>query len=146
MAIQAAYRAAAVSLLTDCAANANVRLQVYRARPLTLHPPTGFVDQMGDTNTPFPATSTLYQHEPALEVVLVWGLFDSGEAVDQRDAWVDAFHDWVRARPHEAGANSLIGPRGLVDIPNFVPDWGNQAQQETSYYATRITLEGFATD
>lgn len=146
MATQAAYRAAAVTMLTECAANASVRLQVYRARPMTLVPPTGFVDTMADSLESFPGTSTLYQHTPLVEVTLVWGLFDSGEAADQRDAFVDAFHDWTRARPHQAGANTLIGPRNLNDIPVFNPDWGNEAQRNTTYYATRIVLEGFATD
>jgi hypothetical protein len=77
---------------------------------------------------------------------MVWGLFDSKEATAQRDAWVDAFHAWVRARVHEAGANTLIGPRSVNDIPVFNPDWGSEAQRQTTYYATRIILEGFATD
>jgi hypothetical protein len=146
VATQAAYRAAAVTMLTDCAANASVKLQVYRARPQTLYPPSAFVDTMADSTEPFPGSSTLYQHTPLVELTLVWGLFDSGEAVDQRDAFVDAYHDWVRARPHQAGANTLIGPRSLNDIPVYNPDWGNEDQRQRSYYATRIVLEGFATD
>lgn len=146
MGLQADYRAAAVSMLSACATNASVKLQVYRARPMTLVPPTAFVDTMGDSLNEFPGTSTLYQHSPSIELTLVWGLFDSGEAADQRDAFVDAYHAWVRARPHEAGARTLIGPRSLNDIPVFNPDWGNDAQRNTSYYATRIVLEGFATD
>ena len=121
-------------------------MQVYPARPMTLYPPTGFVSEMGDSLSPFPGTSTLFQHTPQIEVVCVWGTFDSKEAVNQRDAFVDAFHDWVRARVHEAGARTLIGPLSVNDIPVFNPDWGNEAQRNTSYYATRIVLEGFATD
>jgi hypothetical protein len=143
---QAAYRAAAIGMVADCATAASVRMQAYPARPMTLNPPTGFVDTMADSTDPFPATSTLYQHTPLIELTLVWGLFDSKEAADQRDAFVDAFHAWARARPHEAGAATLIGPRSLNDIPVFNPDWGNEAQRQTSYYATRIVLEGFATD
>lgn len=143
---QAAYRAAAVTMLRECANNASVTLQTYEARPMTLHPPHGFVSEMGDSTEPFPGTSTLYQHTPLVEVIVVWGLFDSKEAATQRDSFVDAYHDWVRARPHQAGANTLIGPRSLNDIPVFNPDWGNEAQRNSSYYATRIVLEGFATD
>ena len=133
-------------MLVGCAVAANVKLQAYPARPMTLYPPTGFVDSMGDDTSPFPGSSNLYQHVPVIEVVTVWGLFDSKEACDQRDAFVDAYHAWVRARPHEAGARTLIGPRSLTDIPVFNPDWGNETQRSTSYYATRMILEGFATD
>ena len=146
MALQAAYRAAAHGMLVACANSASVNLQAYPARPMTLYPPTGFIDAINDDTTPFPGSSTLFQHTPTVEVVLVWGTFDSKEAADQRDAFVDAYHAWVRARPHEAGARTLIGPRSLNDIPVFNPDWGNEAQRNTSYYATRIILEGFATD
>jgi hypothetical protein len=34
----------------------------------------------------------------------------------------------------------------VSDIPVFNPDWGSEAQRNTSYYATRFVLEGFATD
>lgn len=146
MALQADYRAAAHGMLVDCATNASVNLQAYPARPMSIYPPTGFIDSMSDETSPFPGASTLYQHTPLIEVVTVWGLFDSKEAADQRDAFVDAYHAWVRARPHEAGARTLIGPRSLNDIPVFNPDWGSEQQRNTSYYATRIVLEGFATD
>lgn len=146
MGLQADYRAAAVGMLTDCAANASVAMQVYPGRPMTLYPPTGFVDAMNDALEPFPGTSTLFQHAPTLEVLLVWGTFDSKEAVNQRDAFVDALHAWVRARPHEAGANTLIGPRTVTDIPAYNPDWGSDQQRELSYFATRVVLEGLATD
>lgn len=146
MGLQADYRAAAVTMLTECAANASVAMQVYPGRPMSLYPPTGFVSEMGDDLSPFPGTSHLFEHKPGIEVVLVWGTFDSKEAANQRDAFVDAYHEWVRTRPHQAGARTLIGPLSVNDIPVFNPDWGNQQQRETSYYATRIVLEGFATD
>lgn len=146
MATQAAYRAAAVALLTECAAAASVNMQVYPARPMTLYPPTGFVSEMGDATTPFPGTSSLYQHTPLVEVVMVWGTFDSKEAADQRDAFVDAYHAHVAANVHKAGANTLVGPQSVNDIPVFNPDWGSEDQRQTSYYATRVVLEGFATD
>ncbi len=146
MGLQADMRAAAVGMLTDCATAAGVQMQVYPARPMSLYPPTGFISEMGDTLTEFPGASLLYQHRPGIEVVCVWGTFDSKEAVTQRDSFVDAYHAWVRARPHEAGGRTLIGPLSVNDIPVFNPDWGNEAQRQTSYYATRIVLEGFATD
>src|SRR5512134_332454 len=116
-------------MLADCATDAGVKMQVYPGRPMTLAPPTGFIDNMADGTDPMPGTSALYQHTPLVEVVTVWGLFDSKEAVDQRDAFVDAYHEWVRVRVHQAGARTLIGPRSLNDIPVFNPDWGNEAQR-----------------
>jgi hypothetical protein len=77
--------------------------------------------------------------------VTVWGLFDSAEAADQRDAFVDAFHELTRTAYHEAGPNTLVKIRTLEDIPNFVPDW-MPPEEQGPYYATRIVLEGFATD
>jgi hypothetical protein len=146
VALQADYREAVRGMIEDCAANASVNMQVYPARPMTLYPPTGFISEMSDDTSSFPGTSTLYQHTPRIEVTMVWGVLDSKEAVTQRDAWVDAFHAWTRERVHEAGARTLLGPLSVNDIPVFNPDWGNEAQRQTTYYATRIVLEGFATD
>lgn len=145
MTSDAQYRAAVVTLLTDCAADAGVQLQVHRARPRSLYPPTGFVDGMRTDLDPFPGTSTLYQHNRRIDVLMIWGLFDAGEAVDQRDAWMDAFHAWSRVEPHAASAESLLGPLSYSDEPTFVPDWLPEAQQ-VPHFATRIVLEGFATD
>ena len=131
--------------MEDCAANASVRLQVYPGRPRSVAPPTGFVDSMGNTYSPTPGASHLYTHTPTVELVFVWGTFDSKEAVDQRDAWVDAFHDWIRERRDAVSGASLIGPTELSDIPVFVPDWLPESEQRT-YFATRLVLEGLITD
>lgn len=146
MGSQADYRKAATDMLEGCATAANVALQVYPGRPMTIYPPTGFVDSMSDTLSPTPGASALFTHAPTVEVLLLWGEFDSKEAVTQRDAFVDAFHAYVRTRPHQAGAATLIGPRSLGDVPVYNPDWGSEDQRQRSYYATRIVLEGFATD
>lgn len=141
---QAAYRAAAVQLLAECGAALPVQLQVYRARPASIKPPTAFVDSMQD-ETPDFLSPAIFQHVTTVNLVCIWGLFDSGEAADQRDAFVDAFHEYVRTRYHEAGATTLIRPAGVVDDPAFVPDWLPRDKQAT-YYATKITLVGDATD
>lgn len=145
MGVQADYRAAAVALMVACAADADVPLQVYPGRPRSVAPPTGFVDSMGDEYEGTPGASMLFRHTPIVELVFVWGTFDSKEAVNQRDAWVDAFHDWVRQRPHEVSGASLISPRSLDDIPVFVPDWLPESEQRT-FFATRLVLEGLITD
>lgn len=145
MATDAEYRAATIQMMSECAADAGVGLQTYRGRPATLHPPTGFVDQMRTDLTPFPATSRLYQHNRRIEVLMLWGLFDSGDAVDQRDAWITAFHTWVRTRIDAVDGASLIGPLSYADDPAFIPDW-LPPEKQLMYFATRVVLEGFATD
>ena len=71
------------------------------------------------------------------------GLFDSKDAADQRDAFVDGFLDWAIDRYHAAGANTLVAVRAVQDLPNYVPDWLPPEEQRT-YYATRLSLEGLA--
>ena len=133
-------RAAAVELLTAYAADVGVKLQVYRARPASVFPPCAFVDSMSEVVEYFgPA---IRQRTPRAEVVVLHGLFDSGDAVDQRDAFVDGFLDWVTDDVHAAGADSTLGLIGVDDEPNFVTDW-LAPENQRSYYATRLTLEGF---
>lgn len=100
---------------------------------------------MSDELAPFPGSSTLFQHVLGIEVVAVWGLFDSLEAVTQRDTFIDAFHDVVRNAPHQAGGATLIGSRSVADIPLFVPDWLPEVEQVV-YFASRFTLGGERTD
>lgn len=141
MGLRADIRAAAVTLLTDYASDATIGLQVYPGRPRTVNPPTAFVDRM--TETIEYVGPTLRQRTPRAEVIVVHGLFDSKDAVTQMDAFVDGFLDWVTDRFHAAGANTLIAAVEVEDDPNFVNDWAPPEQQRT-YYATRIRLEGFA--
>jgi hypothetical protein len=56
---------------------------------------------------------------------------------------VDGFIDWVLARYHAAGANTLIAVTDVDDIPDYVPEWIAPEKQRT-YYASRISLEGLA--
>lgn len=141
MPLSANLRAAAVTLLTEYAASAGIRLQVYRARPASIYAPTAFVDGISERVTwPGP---TLYQRSPQVEVIVVHAIFDSGEAADQRDAFVDGFLAYCATRFHQAGANTLLGLVGIDDVPAFVPDWLPPEKQKT-YYASRITLEGLS--
>lgn len=137
-----AMREAAVTLLKEYAASVGVTLQVYRARPKTLMPPTGFVDRVSETFE-YPSSVTWRQRTPRVEVIVLWGLFDSGDAVDQRDQFVDGFLDWVTDRVHAAGASTVLGIVSVDDIPDYVNDWMTPEAQRT-YYATRFVLEGFA--
>ena len=139
VAFQAACRAAAVTLLFDYGAAAGLKLQVYPGRPRSVTPPCAFVDRMTETIDP----DNFLQRSPRVEVLVLHGLFDSADAASQKDDFVDGFVDWVADRFHAAGANTLIAPVAVEDEPNFVTDWMREEDQRT-YYATRITLEGFA--
>jgi hypothetical protein len=141
MGLQADLRAASVTLLSEYAADAGTKLQVYPARPRSIFPPTGFVDVIRESIEHI--GPTLRQRKPVAEVIVIHGIFDSKEAADQKDAFVDGFLDWVVTRYHSAGANTLIGVTDTEDLPNYVPEWMPPAEQKV-YYATRITLEGLA--
>jgi hypothetical protein len=140
IAFQTAMRAACVTLLTNYASSASLKLQVYPGRPRTLYPPTGFVDALSETiNLDGPR---MRQRFVRATITVVHGLFDTAEAAAQRDAFVDGFADWVLDNPAAAGAATLIGDSiGLDDLPSYVPEWILDAP---TYYATNIVLSGYA--
>ena len=139
IAFQTLMRAACVQLLTDYKAVSGVGMQIYPARPRSVAPPTGFVDAINERIS----YTALNQRQPTAEVIVIHGLFDSKEAADQRDAFVDGFIDWVLDNIHEAHAATTIAVTDVDDLPSYVPDWMPPDLQRT-YYATRITLEGLA--
>lgn len=143
MGLQADMRAAAVTLLKEYGASAGIKLNTYRARPSTITPPHAFVDLIRESIVY--TGPTLRQRTPIAEVVVIHGIFDGGEAADQKDAFVDGFLDWVNTRFHAAGANTIAGVTDTEDIPDFVPTW-LAPEQRSVYYATRITLEGYASN
>ena len=140
IAFQTAMRAAAVTMLGAYAADASIQLQVYPGRPRSLYPPTAFVDRI--TETIVMTGPTMRQRFPRAIVVVVHGLFDTAEATAQRDAFIDGFLDWVTADYHAAGAVTLIAAVATNDLPAWQPDW--LPFEEKFYYATEITLEGYA--
>ena len=140
MGFQADARAAAVDLLTDYAASAGLGLQVYPARPRSIHPPTAFVESVAETIS-YP--TAIRQRNVTVEVIVIHALFDGKSAADQKDAFVDGFLDWVDPLFHAAGANTMFAAASTADIPDYVPDWFPPDQLK-SYYATRVLLEGFA--
>ena len=141
-AMDAATRAAAVTLLEAYKADASPspKAQIYRARPATVNPPTWFVDRM---TSRIVHTAGLFQRYPRVEVIALHGLFDSGDAVDQRDAFVDGFFDWCEDNPDAAGPNTTLELIAIEDVPVYVPDW-LKPELQRSYYGTRVVLEGFA--
>ena len=140
---QTQLRAAAVELLTDYAADRDLKLQVYPARPRSIFPPAAFIDRMNERMDFLGPVQ--YRRNPTVEVMVIHGLFDHKDAVDQRDAFVDGFLDWCADRFHAAGENTLMGAVSIEDDPSFVPDWQPPDVQKT-YFATRISLEGLALD
>ena len=133
-------RAACVSLLESYKVEVNQTLQVYPARPRTVAPPTAFIDSIRELIT---YSGHLVQRRPVADIIVVHGVFDSKEAADQKDLFVDGFLDWFIDQYHAAGANTLVAIVETEDIPDYVDNWRPPAEQRT-YYATRIGVEGLA--
>jgi hypothetical protein len=130
-------RAACVTMLTEYAADVGIKLNVYRSRQKEIRPPNAFVDDMGETSD---NSTNLPRYTPVAEIVVVHGIYDYGETVDQRDAFVDGFRPWVQARVHAGGANRLIALAAMDDLPDWEASWLDDGRV---YYATRIRLEGY---
>ena len=141
IAFQTLMRAACVAQLNALATAAGIKLQVYPGRPMSLFPPTAFVDKIDETVN---YTNALRQRHPIAQIVALWGVFDSGESAAQRDAFVDAWLDQVTDNEAAANANTLIELNNIIDEPAYTPDWGPESQQNTTYYATRFFVEGLA--
>jgi hypothetical protein len=141
MGFSADVRAACVTLLGSYRTSANLKLQIYAARPASVNPPTAFVDKIRESIAYIGPVSI--QRTPQADVLVVHGTFDSADSADQRDAFVDGFLAYVTGQVHAAGTNTTIGIVEIEDEPTFIPDWLRPELQKT-YYATRITLEGFA--
>jgi hypothetical protein len=141
IAFQTRMRAACVELLNAYKTASGIRLAVYPGRPSVLSPPHAFIDRIDETIN---YTAALRQRHPVAQIVVVWGLFDSQSAANQRDALVDTFLDVATDLPEQANANTQLEVNNVTDIPVYNPDWGPEAQQQTSYYATRFFVEGLA--
>jgi hypothetical protein len=141
IAFRTEMRAAAVALLEGYAQAASVKLQVYPGRPRSVNPPTAFVDLISEK---FEYSNVSWRMRLCtVEVILLHGLFDSKEAVDQADAFSDAFLDYATDALHQAGGNTTLAVVEMTDDPTYVPDWQPPSEQRT-YYATRISVEGRA--
>lgn len=133
-----------MDLLTAYAASAGVKLQVWPARPKSLAPPTAFVDRLTEQ---IEFTVSIRQRICRSEVVVLHGDFDTKDAVTQRDAFVDGFLEWSEDNLDAAGPNTTLTLVAIDDEPAYTPDWrpANVTNGPNPvYYATRITLEGFA--
>ena len=146
VAFQAAMRGAAVEMLEAYKTASGIKLQVYPGRPSSLFPPSAFVDRLSE-QTEYPGSVTWRQRTVRVEVLVVFGLFDSAAAVAQKDDFVDGFMDYATDHVHQAGANTVLALVAVDDEPAWSPDWrpANVTNgPNPTYYATRLTLEGFA--
>lgn len=137
--LQANARIATVDLLRAFGGYRNLGLSVYAGRPTLIAPPHAFVDRLTETVD----YTGLRQRRVVVEAVVLYGLFDSAQAVAQKDEFVDGFMDWAYDNLHAAGANTTLGVVAVEDEPEYVPSWLPPEKQLT-YYATRISLEARA--
>jgi hypothetical protein len=140
MGFQEDVRAAAVTTLGAYASAQSVKLQIYPGRPRSVNPPTAFIDVMRETIV---YVGHMMQRTVQADVLLIHGSFDSKEAVEQKDAFTDGYIAYIRDNVHSAGANTTLGVVATDDDPTYRPDWLPREEQRT-YFATRITLEGYA--
>src|SRR5689334_14749490 len=113
--------------------------QVYRARPKLLKPPTFYIDRITEGTDSF--TREESQRTVLVAFRAVWGAYDAGDSVDQRDRFVDGFYGWVMDHPDAFGANAVIYWRAVADNPDWQPEW---LPDEGPFFMTEISLEGFA--
>lgn len=140
MTFRAATRAAVADLLRDYRDSASLTLQVYEGRPSTVNPPTAFIDGIReDIAYDF---ATIARRTLIAEVIYLHGTFDTKDAAEAVDAFVDGFFAWQKSRYHAAGANTLLELIEVEDQPTYVPDWLPPERQKT-YYGTRLALRGY---
>jgi len=131
-------RAAAVTLLTGFkTANDSALRQIYPGRPASIYPPCAFVDAINEAA--IVTTRGPRLRSPAVDIIVIQGVFDSDEATAKQDELVDDFLDYCRAHFDAAGPASVVTVDRVEDLPAYVPDWIEGAPV---YYATRLTLVG----
>lgn len=119
---------------------AGLPLNLYPGRPVTITPPHAFIGERRDVISSIMAGSAM-EHVATVEVIVVHGLFDSAEAIKQRDAWVDGFNSYLRDSLRGqglAGGNSVLERWTVDDTPDYTPNW---TATEMAYYATTYRLE-----
>mgnify|MGYP001451694757 CR=1 FL=1 len=141
IALQTAVRAGAVTLADGYRTDAGLKLgQVYRARPAQIKTPSVFVDSVSESADSF--TTAEYQRVVRVGIRIVWGVYDSGQSVDQRDAFVDGFYAWVADRPRAFDGNADCVWIATDDDEAWSPSW--IPNDQSVYFSTLVTLEGRA--
>ena len=141
LALQTAARAGTISLVDGYRTAASLKTgRLYRARPLkSVLPPDIYIDRITEATDAF--TREESQRTVLVALRIIWGTWDAGDSVDQRDRFVDGFYAYVTDNPHAFGANSECNWQGVSDNPEFTPEWQDGSE---SYFMTEITLEGRA--
>jgi len=145
IAFETACRAGAVSLVDGYRTASSLKTGlVGRARPTKLTTPAIFVDSVAESTTDF--TQKESQRTVRVGIRAVWGVYDAGQTVDQRDRFVDGLYAYVMDNgDHAFGANTTCSWVAVTDDEVWTPDWLAADQQpEQPMYSTLITLEGFA--
>lgn len=140
--LQTDARAGTITLVNGYRTASGVALgQVYRARPKLLKPPTVYIDRIAEDADSFNRTESQRTIRVALRVV--WGQYDGGDSVDQRDRFVDGFYKYVMDNGKDSfGANAeAVTWIGVADTPDWTPEWLADAGP---YFMTEITLGGAA--
>lgn len=140
-ALQTDCRSGAVTLINTFRTATTLDLgQVYRARPAKIATPSVFVDSVGESAESF--TREESQRTVRVGIRVVWGVYDSGETVDQRDRFVDGFYAVVQDNFHAFGENTECRWVGTDDDEDWSPSW--IPEDQSKYFSTLVTLEGSA--
>ena len=139
--LQTNARAGTIALVNGYRTASGLALgQVYRARPKLLKPPTVYIDRISEGTDSF--TREESQRTVTVALRVVWGEYNAGDSVDQRDRFVDGFYGYFMDNGDDAfGANAVIYWRTVSDNPDWTPEW---LADVGPYFMTEITLEGFA--
>lgn len=139
--LQTDARAGTVALIEGYRTSSGTVLgQVYRARPAQIKAPSVFVDSVSENTDAFTVEES--QRVVRVGVRVVWGLYDAGQTVDQRDAFVDGFYAHVMDNYHAFGANAECNWIATDDDEDWSPEWIETDQSK--YFSTLVTLEGRA--
>jgi hypothetical protein len=143
IAFETEARAGAVALVDAYRTSSGLKLgQLYRARPAQIKTPSVFVDSVSENADAF--TREESQRTVRVGLRAVWGIYDAGETVDQRDRFVDGLYAYVMDYGfHAFGANTTCAWVAVSDNENWTPDWLPDTAQPM--FSTLITLEGLAT-
>ena len=140
--LQTNARAGTVTLVRSYATATSLELgQLYRARPKgSPKVPCVFIESITEGTDSF--TREESQRVVTVRLRWVWGAYDHGDAVDQRDRAVDGFYGYFMDNGEDAfGANAVIYWRTVTDDPDWRPEWLDASEP---YFMTEITLEGHA--